>query len=40
MRIDRDELPNKEKAAIIELTGEFPAAGLVFKACKGENTNI
>lgn len=37
LRIDRDELPNKEKAAIIELTGEFPAAGLVFKACKGEN---
>lgn len=37
MRIDRDELPNKEKAAIIELTGEFPAAGQVFKASKGED---
>ena len=37
IRIDRDELPNKEKAAIIELTGEFPAAGQVFKASKGEN---
>lgn len=35
MRIDKEELPNKEKAAIIELTGEFPAAGLVFKALKG-----
>lgn len=37
LRVLKDELPNKEKSAIIELTGEFPAAGMVFKASKGEN---
>ncbi len=34
MRIGKDCLPNKEKAAVVELVGELPAAGEVFKAVK------
>ncbi len=34
IRVDKNFLPNKEKAAVIELTGELPAAGEVFKAVK------
>lgn len=34
MRIGKEHLPNKEKAAVVELVGELPAAGEVFKAVK------
>lgn len=34
IRVEKEHLPNKEKAAVIELTGELPAAGEVFKAKK------
>lgn len=34
IRVKEDSLPNKEKAAIIELTGELPEEGEVFKAMK------
>ena len=33
--MEADSIPNKEKAAIIELTGELPAAGHMFLARKG-----
>ena len=32
-----DMIPNKVKAAVMELTGELPAAGELFKATKGGN---
>lgn len=34
--VKEDKLPNKEKAAIIELTGDLPGAGEVFKAVTKE----
>lgn len=34
MRIGKEFLPNKEKAAVVELVGELPATGEVFKAVK------
>lgn len=36
IRVDRGEIPNKIKAAIIELTGELPAEDQVFTCRKGE----
>lgn len=36
IRILKKALPKKEKAAVIELTGELPEAGEVFRASKGE----
>lgn len=35
IRMKAKEIPNKEKAAIIELTGELPGEGEAFKAMKG-----
>lgn len=35
IRIHKKAFPKKEKAAVIELTGELPAAGEVFRAAKG-----
>lgn len=37
IRVDRDCLPKKEKAAVVELTGELPSPGEVFRAAKGED---
>ena len=37
IRVDREEIPNKIKAAIIELTGELPTEGQVFTSRKGED---
>ena len=34
IRVNKEFLPNKEKAAVIELTGEMPLTGEVFKAMK------
>ena len=34
IRVEKDYLPKKEKAAVIELTGELPSSGQVFKAVK------
>lgn len=34
IRVDKEFLPNKEKAAVIELVGEMPLSGEVFKAVK------
>lgn len=34
LRVENGYLPNKEKAAVIEKTGELPEAGEVFKAMK------
>lgn len=36
IRVDRDSLPKKEKAAVVELTGELPSPGEVFRAAKGQ----
>ncbi|MDE7331242.1 MAG: hypothetical protein K2O16_03225 [Lachnospiraceae bacterium] len=36
IRVHRDRLPKKEKAAVVELTGELPSPGEVFQAAKGE----
>lgn len=38
IRVDEEYLPNKEKAAIIELAGELPAQGEAFE-CKKDETN-
>ena len=35
IRIKDDAIPNKDKAALIELIGDFPAEGEVFKAIAG-----
>ncbi|RDU22191.1 hypothetical protein [Anaerosacchariphilus polymeriproducens] len=35
IRIKENKIPNKDKAALIEIVGELPAAGEVFKAIKG-----
>lgn len=34
IRVEKDYFPKKEKAAVIELTGELPSSGRVFKAVK------
>ncbi len=36
LRVNEENLPNKEKAHIIELGGELPAEGEVYKCQKGE----
>lgn len=36
IRVDRNRLPKKEKAAVVELTGELPSPGNAFRAKKGE----
>ena len=38
IRVDKRKIPNKIKAAIVELTGELPAAGEVFTCYKKEAT--
>lgn len=38
IRVDKKKIPNKVKAAIVELTGELPAAGEVFTCYKKEAT--